>query len=246
VSAIGGVYEGSAACWSLARDSVSCCPCQERPTTPKPSHHCLVAVSVWSPITARPARGTVPSRWPGAAPGERRTAAATRSRPARATGPRRSRAIVRPSSVAAGHPVGCRGAGRHGRPTTPPHRRRLSIIGYSESTPRSRKLSPTAMLWSRTRGIGFLCSRWTARPRPSALPHNQPHPTIKDQRDPLLRNLQAGETERDPGRGGVGALHRTRPSPLPTVDGMATQPLAGRHGRARPGRERDGPLCCSV
>jgi hypothetical protein len=28
-------------------------PCQERPTTPKPSHHCPAAASEWSPTLAR-------------------------------------------------------------------------------------------------------------------------------------------------------------------------------------------------
>src|SRR5829696_421791 len=50
-------------------------PCQERPTTPKPSHFSQAAASEWSPTTARPAQLTVRSRWSGAGPGGHRTAA---------------------------------------------------------------------------------------------------------------------------------------------------------------------------
>jgi hypothetical protein len=73
--------------------------CQERRTTPRPSPRYPVAASAWLPTTARPALATAPSRWSGAGRGGRRTAAATGSRPAKATGRPRPRA-VRPTSLA--------------------------------------------------------------------------------------------------------------------------------------------------
>jgi hypothetical protein len=71
-------------------------PCQERPTTPRPSHRCQAAASEWSPTTTKPGRCTAPSRSSGAAPGGRRTAAATGS------SLRRSPTSSRLVSVAAG------------------------------------------------------------------------------------------------------------------------------------------------
>jgi hypothetical protein len=85
--------------WPL---SCNLLPCQERPTTPMRSHRCPAAASAWSPITARPARPTAPSRSRGAARGGRRTAAATGSRPARAISRHRTRAAALPLSLAAG------------------------------------------------------------------------------------------------------------------------------------------------
>ena len=52
---------------------------------PKPSRRCPAAASAWSATKAKPARGTVASRWCGAGRGERRLAAATELRHARAT-----------------------------------------------------------------------------------------------------------------------------------------------------------------
>jgi hypothetical protein len=61
--------------------------CQERPTTPRPSPHYPAAASGWSrDMAEEPARRTAPSRWCGVGRGGRRMAAATGSRPARATG----------------------------------------------------------------------------------------------------------------------------------------------------------------
>jgi hypothetical protein len=112
-------------------------PCQERPTTPKPSRRCPAAAFVWSPITAKVVRGTALSWWPGAACGGRRTAAATELRLAKGTDQRRSRIAARPPSVA-GRPGERPGAGTPGRLATPPHRPRV------RSNPRSQPRRPAA------------------------------------------------------------------------------------------------------
>jgi hypothetical protein len=54
---------------------------------PKPSHHCLAVASGWSAATAKLGRPTALCRSPTAGPGGHPTAAATRSRPAKVTGP---------------------------------------------------------------------------------------------------------------------------------------------------------------
>jgi hypothetical protein len=107
-------------------------PCQERPTTPKPSLRFPVAASAWSPGTAKLGRLTALSRSPGADRGGRRTAAATGSRPAKATDRPRTRAAAPPPSLAAGRRGGHRGAGTPGRLATRPHRpraRRSPFVG---------------------------------------------------------------------------------------------------------------------
>ena len=67
---------------------------------------------------------TAPSRRPGAARGERRTAAATGLTLAKATGRHRTREAALPPSLAPSRPGGRRGAGTADRPATGPHRSR--------------------------------------------------------------------------------------------------------------------------
>jgi hypothetical protein len=69
---------------------------------PRPSYRCSAAASAWSPARTRPGRATAPGRSSGGARGGRRTAAATGSRPARATGRPQRR---RPPNRLASRPV---------------------------------------------------------------------------------------------------------------------------------------------
>jgi hypothetical protein len=121
--------------WPL---SCNLLPCQERPTTPKPSPRCPAAASGWSPITAKLVRCTARCRWTGAGRGGRRAANATGSRPARTTGLPRSRAATRPPSLAAGRPGGRQGVGTPGRLATQPHQSRVR-------SPRSRPRRQAAL-----------------------------------------------------------------------------------------------------
>jgi len=83
-------------------------PCPERPTTPRPSPPCPAAAVAWPPDMAEAlGRRTAPSRSSGAGPGGHRRAAATGSRPAKATGQPRTRAGPSPPRGSGRRRVAC-------------------------------------------------------------------------------------------------------------------------------------------